>query len=37
MHPVSTLKSEYSLWERNLEPEIIPLLRSAVRENCSPH
>ena len=25
--PVSTLQSEYSLWERNLEPEIIPLLR----------
>ncbi len=27
VHPVSTLQSEYSLWERNLEPEIIPLLR----------
>ena len=26
-HPISTLQSEYSLWERNLEPEIIPLLR----------
>ncbi len=26
-HPVSVLQSEYSLWERNLEPEIIPLLR----------
>ncbi len=25
-HPVSALQSEYSLWERNLEPEIIPLL-----------
>ena len=25
--PVSVLQSEYSLWERNLEPEIIPLLR----------
>jgi len=25
--PVSALQSEYSLWERNLEPEIIPLLR----------
>ncbi|MBN9218992.1 MAG: aldo/keto reductase [Mesorhizobium sp.] len=24
--PVSALQSEYSLWERNLEPEIIPLL-----------
>lgn len=26
-HPISALQSEYSLWERNLEPEIIPLLR----------
>ncbi|TIW66193.1 MAG: aldo/keto reductase, partial [Mesorhizobium sp.] len=26
-HPVSALQSEYSLWERNLEPEIIPLLK----------
>jgi aryl-alcohol dehydrogenase-like predicted oxidoreductase len=26
-HPVSALQSEYSLWERNLEPQIIPLLR----------
>jgi aryl-alcohol dehydrogenase-like predicted oxidoreductase len=26
-HPVSALQSEYSLWERNLEAEIIPLLR----------
>lgn len=25
--PVSALQSEYSLWERNLEPQIIPLLR----------
>ncbi|RWP83591.1 MAG: aldo/keto reductase [Mesorhizobium sp.] len=25
-HPVSAVQSEYSLWERNLEPEIIPLL-----------
>lgn len=25
--PVSALQSEYSLWERNLEPRIIPLLR----------
>ena len=25
--PVTALQSEYSLWERNLEPEIIPLLR----------
>ena len=25
--PVSALQSEYSLWERNLEPEIIPTLR----------
>jgi aryl-alcohol dehydrogenase-like predicted oxidoreductase len=27
VHPVSALQSEYSLWERNLEPELIPLLR----------
>jgi aryl-alcohol dehydrogenase-like predicted oxidoreductase len=26
-YPVSALQSEYSLWERNLEPHIIPLLR----------
>ncbi|HEX3667380.1 MAG TPA: aldo/keto reductase [Rhizomicrobium sp.] len=29
VHPVSVLQSEYSLWERNLEPEIIPFLREA--------
>jgi len=27
VHPISALQSEYSLWERNLEPEIIPVLR----------
>lgn len=27
VHPVSAVQSEYSLWERNLEPEIIPLLK----------
>jgi aryl-alcohol dehydrogenase-like predicted oxidoreductase len=27
VHPVTALQSEYSLWERNLEPEIIPVLR----------
>jgi aryl-alcohol dehydrogenase-like predicted oxidoreductase len=27
VHPVSVLQSEYSLWERNLEPQIIPTLR----------
>src|SRR3954466_7189804 len=27
VHPISALQSEYSLWERNLEHEIIPLLR----------
>lgn len=27
VHPVSVLQSEYSLWERNLEERIIPLLR----------
>jgi len=26
-HPISALQSEYSLWERNLEPQIFPLLR----------
>jgi aryl-alcohol dehydrogenase-like predicted oxidoreductase len=27
VHAISALQSEYSLWERNLEQEIIPLLR----------
>ena len=27
VHPVSALQSEYSLWERNLEVDIIPVLR----------
>jgi aryl-alcohol dehydrogenase-like predicted oxidoreductase len=27
VYPVSALQSEYSLWERNLEADIIPLLR----------
>ena len=27
VHPVTALQSEYSLWERNLEGEIIPALR----------
>ena len=27
VHPISALQSEYSLWERNLEREIIPVLR----------
>jgi aryl-alcohol dehydrogenase-like predicted oxidoreductase len=27
VHPVTALQSEYSLWERNLEADIIPLLR----------
>jgi aryl-alcohol dehydrogenase-like predicted oxidoreductase len=27
VHPISALQSEYSLWERNLEEEILPLLR----------
>jgi len=26
VHPISALQSEYSLWERNLEPRLIPLL-----------
>jgi aryl-alcohol dehydrogenase-like predicted oxidoreductase len=27
VHPITALQSEYSLWERNLEPNIIPVLR----------
>ena len=27
VHPISALQSEYSLWERNLEDRILPLLR----------
>jgi len=27
VHPISALQSEYSLWERNLEADIIPALR----------
>jgi aryl-alcohol dehydrogenase-like predicted oxidoreductase len=27
LHPIAALQSEYSLWERNLEPRIMPLLR----------
>ena len=27
VHPISALQSEYSLWERNLENDIIPVLR----------
>jgi len=27
VHPVSAVQSEYSLWERNLEQDVIPLLR----------
>jgi len=27
VHPISVLQSEYSLWERNLEDRIIPVLR----------
>src|SRR3982751_3903908 len=27
VHPISALQSEYSLWERNLEPVIMPVLR----------
>jgi aryl-alcohol dehydrogenase-like predicted oxidoreductase len=27
VHPIAALQSEYSLWERNLEPVIVPLLR----------
>jgi aryl-alcohol dehydrogenase-like predicted oxidoreductase len=27
IHPIAALQSEYSLWERNLEPRILPTLR----------
>jgi aryl-alcohol dehydrogenase-like predicted oxidoreductase len=27
VHPISALQSEYSLWERNLESQILPVLR----------
>lgn len=27
VHPISALQSEYSLWERNLEADILPLLK----------
>jgi aryl-alcohol dehydrogenase-like predicted oxidoreductase len=27
VHPISALQSEYSLWERNLESDLIPVLR----------
>ncbi len=27
VHPISALQSEYSLWERNLEGDILPVLR----------
>jgi aryl-alcohol dehydrogenase-like predicted oxidoreductase len=27
VHPIAALQSEYSLWERNLEPNLIPLCR----------
>jgi aryl-alcohol dehydrogenase-like predicted oxidoreductase len=27
VHPIAALQSEYSLWERNLEVDILPLLR----------
>ena len=27
VHPITALQSEYSLWERNLDAEILPLLR----------
>src|SRR4029079_4939114 len=27
VHPISALQSEYSLWERNLEERILPVVR----------
>ena len=32
VHPISALQSEYSLWERNLEAEIIPVLRELASD-----
>src|SRR5258707_365474 len=32
VHPIAALQSEYSLWERNLEPRIIPLLRELAKQ-----
>ena len=34
VHPVSALQSEYSLWERNLEPDIIPVCASWASASC---
>ena len=34
VHPVSALQSEYSLWERNLEPDVIPVLRELGSVSC---
>ena len=28
MHPITALQSEYSLWTRDQEPEVLPLLRA---------
>jgi aryl-alcohol dehydrogenase-like predicted oxidoreductase len=28
VHPISALQSEYSLWERNLEADVLPVLRA---------
>src|SRR6267143_3230096 len=37
VHPIAALQSEYSLWERNLEPRIIPVLRElAARKGATP-
>src|SRR6201993_3424719 len=35
VHPVSALQSEYSLWERNLESEVIPMLQGTGDWSCS--
>ena len=35
IHPISALQSEYSLWERNLEPGIIPLLHKLGIRSCA--
>jgi len=31
VHPLSALQSEYSLWERGLEAQVLPMLRELAR------
>ena len=34
VHPVTALQTEYSLWERDPEAELLPLLREIGRASC---